>query len=206
MSGATFSTRTSPELIRSIDWDVEAMRQSGEIGGETYRGVGVRVTGGLHVDHYPVETASWIQLDAASGDKNPNDHRTEHLQSAVPKRLLRDLGGLHRLCELHPLEALRDRASNGTPAAHDGYRDAMAGDHSRCGLPAAQYSGGRYGRSPGTLYRARMGRAESSTPPPITSRWHWKWCIFRSGAQFVPSAAMTAITVERNSPLDGNSP
>jgi hypothetical protein len=61
--------------VNAIDWDVEAMYQSGHVGSDT---IGAWAVGSLA--GYTLKTAPWtprlgIQVDAASGDNHPGDGR-----------------------------------------------------------------------------------------------------------------------------------
>jgi hypothetical protein len=79
--------------IQSFDWDVEAMRQTGQIGGEAIEAWGFGSVAG-----YTWITIRWkprlgIQLDAASGDKNPDDHQLNTFNPLFPNGYYVTLAG-----------------------------------------------------------------------------------------------------------------
>jgi hypothetical protein len=79
--------------VRSFDWDIEAMKQTGQIGSEDIDAWGFGSVAG-----YTVRNALWtprlgFQLDAASGDKNPNDHQLNTFNPLFPNGYYVTLAG-----------------------------------------------------------------------------------------------------------------
>jgi hypothetical protein len=102
--------------IRSIDWDVEAMRQSGQVGGEDIEAWGFGSLAGYTWAKIPWKPRAGIQLDAASGDKNPNDHQLNTFNPLFPNGYYVALAGytgyvnfihLKPSITVHPTEALQ---------------------------------------------------------------------------------------------------
>jgi hypothetical protein len=78
---------------QSFDWDVEAMNQTGQIGGEY-----IDAWGFGSVVGYTMTKTRWtprlgIQLDAASGDKNPHDHQLNTFNPLFPNGYYVTLAG-----------------------------------------------------------------------------------------------------------------
>lgn len=79
--------------LRAIDWDLEAMRQSGSVGAKTIRAWAVGARAG-----YTFEDRSWtprlgLQADAASGDKHPGDGRLGTFNPLFPNGYYFSLAG-----------------------------------------------------------------------------------------------------------------
>ncbi len=101
---------------QSIDWDLEAMKQTGQIGGEDIEAWGFGSVAG-----YTWAATRWkarlgIQLDAASGDRNPNDHQLNTFNPLFPNGYYVTLAGytgyvnlihLKPSLTLHPTERLQ---------------------------------------------------------------------------------------------------
>ncbi len=79
--------------MRSIDWDVEAMRQTGQIGGETIEAWGFGSLAGYTMANVPWKPRFGIQLDAASGNKNPGDHELNTFNPLFPNGYYVTLAG-----------------------------------------------------------------------------------------------------------------
>ena len=101
---------------RSIDWDVEAMRQTGEIGGENIEAWGFGSLAGYTLTHLPWTPRLGIQLDAASGDKSPNDHELNTFNPLFPNGYYVTLAGytgyvnfihLKPSVTVHPVQGLQ---------------------------------------------------------------------------------------------------
>ncbi len=102
--------------IQSIDWDVEAMRQTGRIGGETIEAWGFGSLAGYTLSHMAWNPRFGIQLDAASGNKNPTDHELNTFNPLFPNGYYVTLAGytgyvnfihLKPSVTLHPTAALQ---------------------------------------------------------------------------------------------------
>src|ERR1700689_2439384 len=78
---------------QSFDWDVEAMKQTGEIGGENIEAWGFGSLVGYTITKTPCTPRLGIQLDAASGDKNPNDHQLNTFNPLFPNGYYVTLAG-----------------------------------------------------------------------------------------------------------------
>ena len=78
---------------QSFDWDVEAMKQTGEIGGENIEAWGFGSLVGYTITKTPWTPRLGIQLDAASGDKNPNDHQLNTFNPLFPNGYYVTLAG-----------------------------------------------------------------------------------------------------------------
>jgi hypothetical protein len=101
---------------RSIDWDVEAMRQTGQIGGDNIEAWGFGSLAGYTLTTIPWRPRLGIQLDAASGDKNPNDHQLDTFNPLFPNGYYVTLAGytgyvnfihLKPSLTVHPAEGLQ---------------------------------------------------------------------------------------------------
>jgi Alginate export len=78
---------------QSFDWDVEAMNQTGQIGGEPIEAWGVGSVVG-----YTITKTAWtprlgIQLDAASGNRNPDDRKLNTFNPLFPNGYYVTLAG-----------------------------------------------------------------------------------------------------------------
>jgi hypothetical protein len=78
---------------QSFDWDVEAMNQTGEIGGEAIEAWGFGSVVGYTMTKTPWTPRLGIQLDAASGNKNPNDHQLNTFNPLFPNGYYVTLAG-----------------------------------------------------------------------------------------------------------------
>ena len=70
--------------LKSLDWDVEAMRQTGEIGGEDIEAWGFGSLAGYTFKQVPGTPRLGIQLDAASGNKDSNGHQLNTFNPLFP--------------------------------------------------------------------------------------------------------------------------
>jgi hypothetical protein len=79
--------------IQSIDWDVEAIRQTGRIGGEAIEAWGFGSLAGYTLTAIAWKPRFGIQLDAASGNKNPTDHELNTFHPLFPNGYYVTLAG-----------------------------------------------------------------------------------------------------------------
>jgi hypothetical protein len=79
--------------VQSFDWDVEAMRQTGQIGGEAIEAWGFGSVAGYTWPTIPWKPRLGIQLDAASGDKNSDDHQLNTFNPLFPNGYYVTLAG-----------------------------------------------------------------------------------------------------------------
>jgi len=79
--------------IRSIDWDVEAMRQTGRIGGEGIEAWGFGSVAGYRWTNTPWKPRLGIQLDSASGNKNPQNRELNTFNPLFPNGYYVTLAG-----------------------------------------------------------------------------------------------------------------
>jgi len=68
-----------------IDWDLEAMRQGGDMGGDSIRAWAVGNLAGYTFAAAPWTPRLGLQVDAASGDKNRNDRQLNTFNPLFPK-------------------------------------------------------------------------------------------------------------------------
>jgi hypothetical protein len=99
-----------------FDWDIEAMGQTGHIATDDIKAWGFGSLAG-----YTVAAATWaprvgLQVDAASGDSNPRDHRLETFNPLFPNGYYLTLAGytgyvnfihVKPSATLHPIRALK---------------------------------------------------------------------------------------------------
>jgi hypothetical protein len=78
---------------QSVDWDVEAMSQTGRIGGETIEAWGFGSLAGYSLTDIPWKPRFGVQLDAASGDKNSHDHELNTFNPLFPNGYYVTLAG-----------------------------------------------------------------------------------------------------------------
>jgi hypothetical protein len=107
---------------QSIDWDVEAMRQTGQIGGEDIEAWGFGSLAGYTLIEIPWTPRMGIQLDAASGNKNPNNHQLNTFNPLFPNGYYVTLAGytgyvnfihLKPSVTVHPTQGLQLMAAIG---------------------------------------------------------------------------------------------
>jgi hypothetical protein len=100
----------------SMDWDIEAMWQTGQIGGEDIEAWGFGSVAGYTWTTIPWKPRLGIQLDAASGDKNPDDHQLNTFNPLFPNGYYVTLAGytgyvnfihLKPSVTVHPTERLQ---------------------------------------------------------------------------------------------------
>jgi hypothetical protein len=87
------------------------------------------------------------------GRQQPERPSAGNLQPAVSQWLLCHPGRLHRLCELHPRQAVADAASVEGAEDHAGRGWPMAGDDRRRRLHSARHSGRGHGGTARPLHR-----------------------------------------------------
>jgi hypothetical protein len=78
---------------QSIDWDLEAMRQTGRVGSEDIEAWGFGSLAGYTWTNIRWSPRLGIQLDAASGNKNPNDHQLNTFNPLFPNGYYVTLAG-----------------------------------------------------------------------------------------------------------------
>lgn len=78
---------------RGFDWDVEAMVQRGTLGDKGIRAWGAGSLAGYTFDAYAWRPRIGLQLDAASGDRNPNDGTSETFNPLFPNGYYINLSG-----------------------------------------------------------------------------------------------------------------
>jgi hypothetical protein len=77
----------------AIDWDVEAMAQTGHVGGQQIRAWAFGSRAGYTVASLPLHPRIGLQVDGASGDRNPHDHRLETFNPLFPNGYYVTLAG-----------------------------------------------------------------------------------------------------------------
>ena len=77
-----------------IDWDVEAMNQSGSFGNQIVRAWGLGSLAGYTIPALPWTPRVGFQLDAASGNKDPNGHTLGTFNPLFPNGGYETLSGL----------------------------------------------------------------------------------------------------------------
>jgi hypothetical protein len=102
--------------LRSIDWDIEAMRQTGRIGAETIEAWGFGSLAGYTLTTIPWKPRLGVQLDAASGNRNPGDRELNTFNPLFPNGYYVTLAGytgyvnlihLKPSVTVHPAEVLQ---------------------------------------------------------------------------------------------------
>jgi hypothetical protein len=78
---------------RGFDWDAEAMGQTGRIGADDIQAWAVGSLAGYTFAALPASPRLGLQVDAASGDSNPNDHRLETFNPLFPNGYYVTLAG-----------------------------------------------------------------------------------------------------------------
>lgn len=78
---------------QSVDWDIEAMKQTGQIGGENIEAWGFGSLTGYTLTSIPWLPRLGIQVDAASGNKNPNSHQLNTFNPLFPNGYYVTLAG-----------------------------------------------------------------------------------------------------------------
>lgn len=76
-----------------FDWDLEAMGQEGRIGGERVAAWAMGSLGGYTLAHVGLTPRLGLQVDAASGDSDPNDHRLGTFNPLFPNGYYVNLAG-----------------------------------------------------------------------------------------------------------------
>ena len=115
--------------VDHIDWDVEAMYQSGHVGSKTIGAWAVGSLAGYTLASVPWTPRLGIQVDAASGDTPSGRRPHRHVQSVVSERLLLRARGLYRLYEPDSRQAVADRQAEQQADAARRRGPAMARDH-----------------------------------------------------------------------------
>jgi hypothetical protein len=98
--------------LRGIDWDAEAMRQTGAIGAQSIQALAVGSSVG-----YTVEGIAWtprigLGVDYASGDRNPYDAKLDTFNPLFPNGFyLANYTGYANVIHLKPSVTLRPRRS-----------------------------------------------------------------------------------------------
>ncbi|GAA0707239.1 alginate export family protein [Dokdonella soli] len=78
---------------RDFDWDVEGMRQGGSLGGKSVDAWAIGALGGYTFTAAPWEPRLGVQLDAASGDRDPHDSRVGTFNPMFPNGYYVTLSG-----------------------------------------------------------------------------------------------------------------
>ena len=101
---------------RGYDWDVEAMGQEGRIGSQDVRAWAFGSLGGYTLRDAPWTPRLGLQVDGASGDRNPHDRRLETFNPLFPNGYYVTLAGytgyvnfihVKPSLTLHPTKALK---------------------------------------------------------------------------------------------------
>jgi Alginate export len=150
--------------LRSIDWDAEAMRQTGSIGAQTIRAVAVGSSIG-----YTVEGIAWTPrigfgVDSASGDRNPYDAKLETFNPLFPNGFyLANYTGYANVIHIKPSVTLQPRRSIRLMLAAAGQWRETISDAVYL-FPAVPLSGtvGRPGRHTGTYVQTHAAAVVSS--------------------------------------------
>jgi hypothetical protein len=150
----------------SLDWELEAMGQTGQIGTDRIRAWAI---GSL--DGYTFMAARWrprlgVQLDAASGDRNPNDHELNTFNPLFPNGYYVTLAGytgytnfihLKPSITVHPNTRLKLMAAVGAQ-----WRETTADAvYTQPDIPVAG-TAGHPGRYTGTYGQSRIEYAATS--------------------------------------------
>jgi alginate export protein len=102
--------------VKAFDWDVEAMNQTGTISNDTIEAWAFGSLAGYTIRSLPWEPRLGFQVDAASGDKNPNDHHLNTFNPLFPNGYYVTLAGytgfvnfihLKPSVTVHPIETLK---------------------------------------------------------------------------------------------------
>jgi hypothetical protein len=105
---------------KGFDWDIEAMGQAGEIGGESIAAWAVGSLAGYTFADLPWKPRVGLQIDAASGDDNPTDHHLGTFNPLFPNGYYFTLAGFTGYVNLihvkpsatiHPTESLKVMAA-----------------------------------------------------------------------------------------------
>jgi hypothetical protein len=151
---------------QSVDWDIEAMSQTGQIGSDNIEAWGFGSLAG-----YTMTNISWtprlgIQLDAASGNKNPNDHQLNTFNPLFPNGYYVTLAGytgyvnfihLKPSVTVHPAHSLQLMTAIGMQ-----WRETTADAvYLQPNIPVAD-TAGRSGRYTGTYGQFRADYAATS--------------------------------------------
>jgi hypothetical protein len=100
----------------AIDWDAEVMNQTGEIGADSIEAWAFGSLAGYTFAAAAASPRVGIQFDAASGDRNPNDHHLNTFNPLIPNGYYVTLAGytgytnlihLKPSVTLHPLRSLK---------------------------------------------------------------------------------------------------
>jgi hypothetical protein len=77
----------------SVDWDLEAMNQTGQIGSKDIEAWAFGSLAGYTMTGFPWKPRAGLQIDAASGNKNPNDHQFNTFNPLFPNGYYFTLAG-----------------------------------------------------------------------------------------------------------------
>jgi hypothetical protein len=76
-----------------FDWDIEGMRQTGRIGSDSISAWAIGSLAGYKFGHLGLTPRLGLQVDAASGDRNPDDHRLSTFNPLFPNGYYVTLAG-----------------------------------------------------------------------------------------------------------------
>lgn len=79
--------------LAPIDWDIEVMGQQGKVGGSDVLAWAAGARAGYTITSLPWQPRLGLQLDAASGDRHPNDGRLETFNPLFPNGYYFSLAG-----------------------------------------------------------------------------------------------------------------
>jgi hypothetical protein len=79
--------------VKGFDWDAEGMTQTGRIASDTIAAWGFGSLAGYRFASLPFSPRLGVQVDAASGNSDPNGHRLETFNPLFPNGYYENLAG-----------------------------------------------------------------------------------------------------------------